>query len=172
MKEVGVVRESFSSTSAAPYPAAATFSRDGRHLYVYFPETTVRFGDTVLVNVALLLGPLSVFNVGARYHLFREKTKLSVFNVGARYRLFREKTKRLKKWIVPLHRALPRSCCLQKHVMLRHAAERFIPTNLLGKKLSVLKKGVACCSQIIPQTTCLCSTWPEPWTRSGGPTCS
>lgn len=46
MTQVGVVKESISSNSAALYPAAVTFSRDGQHLYVYYPDTTVRLDDT------------------------------------------------------------------------------------------------------------------------------
>ncbi|CAN0146592.1 unnamed protein product, partial [Pylaiella littoralis] len=40
LSQAGSVIQSFSSVSAALYPAAVTFSGDNQHLYVYYPETT------------------------------------------------------------------------------------------------------------------------------------
>lgn len=43
INHTGEVMQSFASGSATLYPAAVTFSRDGQNIYVYYPETTVRF---------------------------------------------------------------------------------------------------------------------------------
>lgn len=49
--------QSFDSGSEALHPSAVTFSRDGQNIYVYYPETTVRF-DWVHLCI----------NIGSRYY--------------------------------------------------------------------------------------------------------